>query len=54
VPRTVAAPLTQTLEFRVEDHDKTGQPISVLIVYKCPCGRAFTDRVAWQPPTSQV
>jgi hypothetical protein len=47
----VAAPLTQTLEYHVEDYHKSGQPISVLVVYKCPCGRAFTHRVAWQPPT---
>jgi hypothetical protein len=43
--------LTQTVEYRVEDYDKTGQPISVLIVYKCPCGQAFTHRVMWHPPT---
>ena len=49
----VAAPLTQTLEYRVDDHEKTGQPISVMIVYKCPCGRAFTHRVDWHPPTNR-
>ena len=50
---TVAEPLTQTLEYRVEDYHKTGKPISVLIVYKCPCGTAFTHRVTWQPAASQ-
>jgi hypothetical protein len=45
-----AAPLTQTLEYRTEDHEKTGEPISVTIVFKCRCGTAFTQRVAWQPP----
>jgi len=48
---TVAAVLTQTLEYHVEDQHRTGQPISVVIVYKCPCGRAFTQRLKFFPPT---
>jgi hypothetical protein len=46
-----AAALTQTLEYHVEDHNRRGQPINILIVYKCPCGRAFTHRVTFQLPT---
>ena len=47
---TTASALTQTLEYHVKDEHKTGQPISVTVVYKCKCGRAFTDRVEFQPP----
>jgi len=48
---TSAAALTQTLEYQAQDPQKTGQPISVLVVYKCRCGRAFTVREQFCPPT---
>jgi len=46
----VATVLTQTLEYRVEGEQRVGEPISVMIVYKCPCGRAFTHRVSFDSP----
>jgi hypothetical protein len=48
--RTATA-LTQTLEFHAQDYEKTGKPISVLVVYKCPCGTAYTHRVEFSPPS---
>jgi hypothetical protein len=47
---SAAAVLTQTIEYQVSDRREVEQPIHIVIVYKCPCGQAYTHKVRFHPP----